>query len=401
MCYSTFHVKPLPHKRRSSYHKPVNLRRGAGIALALLLLPLLSSCVSVLNPTGWAPVVFDSDTAYVTTSKGRLSAITLDGATGTAQWTFPDKDRDSDDKFKTRAIYGAPVVEDDRIYLATFAGGVFALRKEDGRPVWPGSDGISDEIDGNVAGGLAVSGENLYFGTTEGSLYAWKTADGTPAAGWEKPKKLDGGIWATPIVQDDTLFVATMKGKVYAFSLTDGSERWEPFEASAAIPDLSLIDDDTLFAPSINRHAYLVSTRDGSTEADFQADDWLWTAPAVSDSSLFFGDFGGTVYGLNITSDGVAQAWDPASVEGERIRSGPVVIGDVVIVADREPEVWFFNAKDGSVLNKVPVPDAGTIRANLVEHEGAAYFATTNGKLFRADPTARSVVEIPLSGVKR
>ena len=71
----TFHVKPLPHKKDPRYHCVVTLRRGAILTLALLLLPLLSSCVSVLNPTGWSPVTFDGDTAYLTASKGRISAL--------------------------------------------------------------------------------------------------------------------------------------------------------------------------------------------------------------------------------------------------------------------------------------------------------------------------------------
>jgi len=396
-----FHVKPLTRKRGRPYHKPVNLRRRAGILLALLALPLLSSCVSVLNPTGWAPVVFDGDTAYVVTSKGRLSAVSLNGDSAQAKWTFPDPDRDSDDDFRTRAIYGAPIVDGDRIYVATFAGGVFALNKEDGRPIWPAAGPNDSEIDGNITGGLAMAGDNLYFGTTEGRLYAWKKSDGTPAPGWEKPRSFDGGIWATPIVDGDTIFVATMKGHVYALSAADGSERWvEPFSSTAAVPELALVGEDLLFVASINRHAYLLKRSDGVEVADYRAEDWLWTAPAESGSTLYFGDFGGKVYALNITSSGLEEAW-AADVDGQRVRSGPVVIEGVLVLADREPEVWFFNTQDGAKLNSVPIPDAGTVRANLVVHEGNAYFATTNGRLFRAEPQSRRVVEIQLSGVKR
>lgn len=396
-----FHVKPLTHKRHPSYHKPVNFRRSAGIALALLLLPLLSSCVSVLNPTGWAPVVFEGDTAYVVTSKGRLTSVTLDGDSGQANWTFPDPDRDDDDEFKTRAIYGAPVLDGDRIYVASFEGGVFGLNKADGRPVWPTSGPNEGEIEGNIAGGLALAGDTLFFGTTEGRLYAWNKADGKPAPGWDEPKSFDGGIWATPVVDGDTVYVATMKGKIHALSVADGSPRWqEPFETTAAIAELAAAAEGVLFVPSINRHAYLVSMDDGTELADFPADDWLWTAPAVDESRVYFGDFGGSVYALDITNDSLNLAW--SSDELARIRSGPVVIDDVLVVADRSPAVWFFNAEDGRQLGlTVPIPDAGTIRANLVEHEGNAYFATTNGKLFRAEPQNQRVVEINLSGVKK
>ena len=384
------------------YHVPVNFRRGALITLALLLLPVLSSCVSVLNPTGWAPVAFDGDTAYVVTSKGKLSAITVNGDSGTAKWTFPDKDRDEDDKFKTKAIYDAPVVDGDRLYLATFEGGVFALRKDDGRPIWPGPNGNSDAIVGDIAGGVAVSGENLFFGTTEGRLYGWKKADGTPAPGWERPKRLGEGIWATPVVHGDAVYVATMNGELYAFSLADGSELWSKhFKATGAIAELAVIGDDTLFVPSINKHVYLVRMADGSVAADFRADDWVWTAPAEADSKLFFGDFSGYVYALHITSGGVEELWEAASLDGERIRAGAAIVGDVVIVADRKPVVNFISATDGSVLNTVPLQDAGTVRADVVVKDGAAYITTTGGKLFRAEPGSRRVVEIQLSGVKK
>jgi outer membrane protein assembly factor BamB len=149
----------------------------------------------------------------------------------------------------------------------------------------------------------------------------------------------------------------------------------------------------------VNRHAYILDTATGKATVDFRAKDWLWTAPAVDGSKIYFGDFGGAVYGLDITTG--SELWKPASLEGERVRSGAVLIDGVVVVADRKPVVNFINAADGQVLNRVPLADAGTVRSNLVVYEGAAYFASTNGKLFRAEPASKRVVEIRLSGVKK
>jgi outer membrane protein assembly factor BamB len=379
----------------------VNFRRSAIIVMALLLLPLLSSCVRVFNPVGWAPVAFDGDSVYVTTSKGHLSSLKLNGDSATAAWTFPDKDRSEDKKLDLKAIYGAPVIDGDRIYVASFHGGVFALRKEDGRPIWPASGDNSGKLDGDIPGGVAVAGDNLYFGTTEGHVYGWKKADGTPAQGWEKPKVLDGGVWATPVVVGDTLYVATMQGKLHAYSLTDGSEKWV-FSASGAIADLTRINDDYLFVPSINRHVYLIRTKDGTVAGDVKAADWIWTAPAVSGSQVFFGDFGGKVYGLDISSGSIKDLWSqPASVNGERVKAGAAIVDDVLVVADRKPVVTFINAKDGSVLNAVPLTDVDTVRADVVAKDGAAYVVTTDGKLFRAEPGQRRVVQIQISGAKK
>ena len=343
-------------------------------------------------------MVFDGDTAYFTTSKGRLSAVEVDGDVGTAKWTFPDPDNSADDDLNTRAIYGAPIVENDRIYISTFHGGVFALDKETGRPVWPNPQDAADGINGDIISGLAASDDLLFFGTTEGRLYAVKKSDGTRAGGWAEPREFDGGIWATPVVQGDNVFISTMKGEVHALSTADGSERWsEPFSSSGAIADLQLVGEDLLFAPSVNRTAYFIRT-DGTLAGKYEADDWLWTNSATAGNRAYFGDFGGNVHAIDITS--FTETWK-ASVEKERIRSGPAVVGDVVVVADRKPVVTFINVADGTVLNRVPVENAGTVRADLTVKDGNVFFATTDGDLFRAEPQARRVVPIQLNGVKK
>jgi outer membrane protein assembly factor BamB len=174
------------------------------------------------------------------------------------------------------------------------------------------------------------------------------------------------------------------------------------FSASGAIADLTRINDDYLFVPSINRHVYLIRTKDGTVAGDVKAADWIWTAPAVSGSQVFFGDFGGKVYGLDISSGSIKDLWSqPASVNGERVKAGAAIVDDVLVVADRKPVVTFINAKDGSVLNAVPLTDVDTVRADVVAKDGAAYVVTTDGKLFRAEPGQRRVVQIQISGAKK
>jgi hypothetical protein len=69
------------------------------------------------------------------------------------------------------------------------------------------------------------------------------------------------------------------------------------------------------------------------------------------------------------------------------MKAGPVIIDDVLVVADRQPTVHFIRLSDGAGLNRVPLPeDAGTARADLVESEGRALVLTTDGRLFAADP---------------
>jgi len=170
-------------------------------------------------------------------------------------------------------------------------------------------------------------------------------------------------------------------------------------DPEVAIAELARINDDLLFVPSINHHAYVIRTSNGSIAADFPASDWIWTTPAVDQGKIYFGDFSGKVYALDITS-GAKELWTPASVNGERVKAGTAIINGVLVVADRKPVVTFINAQDGSIVNRVPLPPgSGTVRAAVTAHENAAYIVTDKGQLFRAE--SPKVTPIQLSGVKK
>jgi outer membrane protein assembly factor BamB len=379
--------------------------RPAGAALLAAAALLASACVSVTNPEGWAPPVLDGTALYLTTDHGHVVRTTLgsDGRSAAAAWTFPDKNIKAEEKLRPNAAYGRPILADGRVYYATFEAGVFALNAETGRPEWPEAGKTNaSAIKGNIAGGLAYASGILFFGTTEGRLYGWNAANGAPAPGWETPLVFDSGIWATPVALGGTLYVATMNGELHAIRISDRSPAWpQPLKISGAIPDLVALDDARLFVPSINRHVYIVEAATGRVLTDFRAKDWVWTAPALDGNRLFFGDFGGHIYGLDISTSPATELWPPASTEGHRVKAGPVIVDDVLVVADRGPVVTFINSRTGEVLNRVPIDGAGTVRANLLAANGGAYILTTKARLFFANPANRSVVEVPVSGVKR
>lgn len=374
----------------------MNFPRALAVAPLLLFFALFASaCVSTENPSGWAAPVFDGNTLYFLASHDRLASASAPTDAGTTiAWSFPDKNNKDQSSIKLQGVYGEPVVESDTIYLTSYSGGVFALNKSNGVPKWRVKPA---DISGNVVGGAAVNGDVLVFGTTDGHLYGVNKNDGSTASGWPKGGlSYSDGIWATPIIKDDTLFVADMGGNLYAIALGDRSEKWK-FHTTGAIANIELLQDGRLFVPSLNKHVYLVDSATGDQKGDFATGDWVWTQPAVKDGIAYFGDFGGDVYAVDITSDTPKQLWK-YSTGGARVKSGPQIVDDVVVVADRKPEVHFLNAKDGSLFNKVPVANAGTFRADLVQKDGFVYIVSTNGHLLRADPKSRAVIDLNVGG---
>ncbi len=375
----------------------MKLPRALAVAPLILLVALAASaCIGTENPQGWASPVFDNNTVYFLQSKDRLASapITSTDQSITISWSFPDKNRPEDKDVSLKAVYGEPVIDGDALYFSSYSGGVFALKKADGRPIWR----MKDEIKGHVVGGVAVGDKVLAFGTTDGHLFVVNKADKSPAAGW-KSEGLSYGdeIWATPIIKGDTLYVATMGGDLHALSLKDGSELWkEPFHTSGAIPDITLMGD-RLFVASLNRHLYEVNPADGSEMGQFKATDWVWTQPAFKDGHAYFGDFAGKAYGVDITN--IQDSLWSLSLGDQRVKSSPGIVDNVLIVADRKPTVHFIDIgpdanPEQRQLNEVTLTTGGTIRADVAVHDGFAYLSTTNGKLLRADPKAKSVFEV-------
>jgi len=374
----------------------------AAIAAAIAVVSV--GCAGIANPEGWARPALEEPTAYLVLDKNELFAVEVqDGGFGATRWSFPDKNRHPDqDDLDLRAIYSMPVVDGDTIYIADYDEGVFAINAADGSIRWRIK---GDDISGNVVNDLGSSEELLSFGTTDGHVYIVKKSDGSPADGWPAGGRTFGkGVWAAPVIQGDRVFVATMGGKLHALSLADGSEVWQaPFEADGAIASLTALGDDRLFVPSLDKRVYILSSADGSVLGEFEASDWVWTEPAVSGDRVYFGDFSGMVYAVDI-SNGATKAWEFKA--GAKVKASPAIVenvpnvGDVLVVADNDAVVYFLDAETGERLNAVPIRDSGRVRAGLSAFEGRAYVVTTEGKVFAAEPDRLAVVPVTIGGAQ-
>ncbi len=361
------------------------------IAFALLA----TACRGVANPEGWAAPVFEDNSALLFLKKDKLSAVSFDSGSATVLWTFPDHNLSSEKDISLESVYSDPIVDGDMVYVGSYAGEVYAIGKDDGRLRWSTKDQV--DISGSIVNGPELAGDRLIFGTTQGFLYSVTTADGSPTPGWPSGglNLSNRGIWATPIVEGNTAYVATMDGKVRAVDLAAGSELWDtPFSAnSAAIAEISSASDSLLFVATLGKEVYFVDKATGTQVGPvISGKGWIWTRPAIEAGNAYFGDFEGTLAVVNITDQ--TEGWT-AKTNG-RVKSGPAVVGDWVVFADESPAVLFVNKANGEIRNRVPISGAGTIRANVVARDGVAYVVTTKGKLFKADPSNFSVVEVPI-----
>ncbi len=372
----------------------------------IAILVLSAACVGFASPKGWSPPQFEDGNAFVFLDEGRLYKLDYDETRNLANeiWRFPDDDLyPIEDDIDLKAVYGPPIFAtieaEDFIILAAYSGDIVSITKDDGR-YQPGLTGSwKIEVPGEIIGHAVVDEERLIFATTKGRLFVRDVKDGTNAvAPWPVDgKDLGASVWASPIISDGVVIAATMNGTVQAFSLATGLPVWDvPFKKDSAIAVLALITEDVLFVPGLGGIIDFVDVKNGqSIGQSFETEGWAWSEPLVKDGVLYFGDFAGNLYALDITS-GINvenQVWPPIFVEG-KIKGKPVIIGQTLVLADEDATVHFIDIEKGVIKNSVSLIDTADIFASVVEHEGKAWIVSENGELFRADPEMLSVKEV-------
>jgi polyvinyl alcohol dehydrogenase (cytochrome) len=157
------------------------------------------------------------------------------------KWEFVVKD-----KTTPHYISAAPTVADDRVYIGSWNGMMYALRATDGKVLWkfdtadpnPGERG---GLPGIQSSATVLADGRVYFGAADGKYYSlddhgrllWSTSIGNPdevTAGGE-----GAHAWSSPAVHDGKVFVGRashddgpcIRGRFYALDQDTGAIQWQ------------------------------------------------------------------------------------------------------------------------------------------------------------------------------
>ncbi len=268
--------------------------------------------------------------------------------------------------------------------------------------------------------GLTVEGDTLYATSGEGRVFALNIAGDAEGAGGRPallyspfpPTNEDGlgPVYSSPVLGDavaatgpKTIYVVTyedpeedgdVNANVFALNAETGVRNW-----STAVPGR------VVGAPTVVGDSLLVGTTDGSLHAialaedpaalpgrrwqPFQADDKIWSRPAESNGSLYFGTLGHAVYAVN-AEDG-AQRW--RTPLGGAVVGSPLVLNGTVFAGALDRSFYALDAANGEV--KWQFEGDGWFWASPVEADGVIYAATLQGSLYALDQQGQQLWSIP------
>lgn len=313
------------------------------LILALLLVGVMtvSGCTAAGRQIaqGWAGGVVSDGTIFVGSMEGKLVALGVsDGNLRGDPITLVAQAQSSGfgcvpTGSSAVAVYGSPVVDGDLVYIGGYDGKVRAYLFESGRlraePRWISRQG---DIGGSIIGGLIVADGRIYFGASDGIVYALDAVDGHRLWTFETGSK----IWSTPTVEGDTLFIGGFDHNLYALNTADGTQKWV-FETEGTIVSTPVVSGGRVYIGSFDRRVYAVDTTSGGEvwrfpETDDEVDipiGWFWATPLVHNGAVYAPNLDGRVYVIDATSGNRISNFD---LEGP-ISSAPVLVNDRVIVA--------------------------------------------------------------------
>lgn len=274
-----------------------------------------------------SPALGTDGTIYIGSDDKKLHALNSDG---TEKWSF-----DVGGNIRSDAVIGATGI----IYVASQDGKLYALNTS-GSEQWQFE--ASTVINASPAIGsdgtiyIADDGGKLYAVNPDGSQkWVFTTADNNPFQG-------------SPIIgEDGTIYIGTKRGPTtdtglfYAIN-SSGSEVWKfemPKGDETAGSD-QYYQNDILGTPTVGNDGTIYSTfndgklyafnNDGTVKFTYKVTDdlnterWdqaIWTSPLLTeDGKLFFQDYSGNVYALQVSASGLANsAWPTRGKNNQRV----------------------------------------------------------------------------------
>ncbi|MBK8900749.1 MAG: PQQ-binding-like beta-propeller repeat protein [Anaerolineaceae bacterium] len=313
--------------------------------LFVLLLAMfgLTSCAGAATAQNWPGLSTDGENVYVAYGPGVLG---LAADSQDLLWSYRPENA-------ALSFYAPPSVENGRAVVGDFgaAQGLFSPQTVvsiyaldvTGNTVqteWARNDLAKDRI---VAAPLQVDGV-AYVATADNQLLALDAESGTEL--WRFNTRFS--IWAQPTYYEGTLFVSSLDRHLYAVNAADGSEKWA-VELSGAMSAQPVVnpDENLVYAASYDREVHALDIDTGEEVWSVLASDWVWSAPALADGALYFGDSSGNVFAVDAAS-------------GELLWQSGVHTMNVVAGATQNP----------------PAQIKGAIQASPVVHDGVVYVAS-------------------------
>jgi outer membrane protein assembly factor BamB len=301
-----------------------------------------------------APLARDEQRLFVATTDGQLTALRLS---------------DGGQAFRVRAP-GLVAAAPGLLIVRAPEGKVTSLQPRAGGERWSVESGIPGTLPAVVDRDLVfVAGQGLAALDANTGRVAWTAADGAVAT-------------SLPVASATRLFVGEADGTLRARDRVTGRTLWT-LKTGRELRAPAFVDErGDVYLGTTDRRLLRLGSDKGSPKWRWKTGADVTSPAAVSGSLALFTSFDATLYAVQRGSGKLAfRAGLPS-----RPISGPLVVGETVLVVCHETEVVGISLADGKPVGNLRV--GAEIRTPPVFHEGRIYLGLRD----------RSVVALQVAG---
>jgi len=259
---------------------------------------------------------------------------------------------------------------------------------------------------GAIVSSPAVSGDAVYFGSSDHNFYAVQAASG--ALRWKFPTH--GRVTSSPAVSDGHVYFGSYDSNFYALDAASGALLWkfatagerrfsgrhlhgaepaaevmpDPFDVFLSSPALA---DGVVYFGSGDGNVYALDAASGTLRWKFHTGSVVHASPAIANGTLYVGSWDSYFYALEAATG--KERWrfktgeDPKINNQVGIQSSAVVADGVVYFGCRDSHLYAVDAARGTQRWAFSTGDSWVI-ASPVVRDGAVYFATSDSGLVGA-----------------
>jgi outer membrane protein assembly factor BamB len=312
------------------------------------LFPLTPVWEATLEDQVVAPLGADARRVFVATRDGAVTAFSRRG--GGADW-------------RVEATPGRLTVAPGRVIVRGADGTVRSLRPRTGEERWKTETGIAGDLP------VTLDGDRLYVAGS--GVAALEVESGRIL--WTQPTLAP--ITSPPVAATARVLVGDVDGNLHSLDRAGGVTLWTS-QTGGTVKAPPLVDEE-------RRRVYVGTTAKRILEVklDDGKKGWRWKVGADVESPglllpdrVFFASFDAILWGLN---RGGSLAW--RTPLPSRPLSGPLIVGEHILIACHEDEILGFNLRSGDSSGSLRT--VAEIRTPPVVSEGQLFVALRNRTL--------------------
>lgn len=195
-------------------------------------------------------------------------------------------------------VYEGPKTKS--VLFGSSDGHIYCVQAKTGKLIW------KFKTAGPVHSTAVIDQNKIYIGSWDATLYAlnittgkevWRFATGTQT-GFK-------GIQSTVAVDDGKVYFGTREPFFFALDAQTGNVIWEYDAENSWILSSAVTQNNTVYVGTSDTYALLaLDAITGAEKYRFKANGYIYSSPAIAGNTLYFGDFTGNFYALNLLSQG-------------------------------------------------------------------------------------------------